>query len=297
MINQLNSGKLLMNNQYSISQNFLSNKELITKLIKTSNLDFNNTILDIGAGKGSITEALSLLGYKVIAYEVDGDYYNFLRKRFEKDEKIKITNKDFLKEDLSQLENFSIFSNIPFNLSTKIITKLLIENPLAENISLVLQEETAHRIVGEREGLLISLLILNNYEPKIIYKFKKTDFTPSPKVSCVLMQFIKRKEPLVQKDKYHLFLDFICFIVMQQKPSIEDRLKKILTDNQIKIMLNRLKIEYSATLYSVSKLKYFEMYKYFLENFKDRISITSGSYKKYQEINNKNQKNFKTRSR
>ena len=284
-----------MKNNYSISQNFLTNTHQVRKLIELTSLDQNTTVLDIGAGKGIISKVLIEKGYKVIAYEIDKVLYEYLLNNFEKNPNISILNKDFLLENLEKLGKFNIFSNIPFSLSSQIITKILIDKPIGSNINLVLQEETASRILGIKEGLLISLLVLNNYQPKIVYKFKKTDFSPSPKVNIVLMQFIKRKESLVKKEHQMYFLNFICFIVLQQKPTIEDRLKKILSDKQIQIMLSRLKIDYTASLYALDKLKYFEMFDYFWNNFKDNLLLTNGSYNKYQEINQKNNKNYKTR--
>lgn len=281
-------------NNLTISQNFLFDEGLVLKLIKSAGISKDDVIYDIGAGQGIISKLFLSQGYKVKAFEADKNLVNSLYEKFATNPNINIFNKDFLEEKLRE-GRFSVFSNIPFNQTTKIVTKLLVEDHRANKVFLVMQEEAAYRILGVKEGLLLSLLISSFYETKIIYKFKKNDFKPSPKVNVVLVEFVKRDKPIISLQDRQQFLDFICFLIMQQKPSIEDRLKNMLTYNQIKIALPQLKIDYSATLYQIDKLKYFEMFYYFQKNLKERLEVTQGWYKRYKEINSKNKKVFKTR--
>jgi len=286
-----------MINKLSISQNFLSNRQLVSKLIKVANLAKDNLIIDIGVGKGIISQELLNNGYFVRGYELDENLYQTLTQIFKNSENIEILNKDFLIENLQSLPEFSVFSNIPYNLTTKISQKLLIENPYANKVCLIVQEESAKRLQGISEGLLISILIFNNYESKIIYKFKKNDFTPKPRVNSVLIEFTKRKQSLISQNNFSNFLDFICFIVMQQKPTLNERLSQLLSPSQKTSLFNLLKIDGNSSLYQIDKLKYFEMYESVMKNFPNQIKIIKGSYQKYQEINNKNQKVFRTRLR
>ena len=232
-----------MINKLSISQNFLSNRQLVSKLIKVANLAKDNLIIDIGVGKGIISQELLNNGYFVRGYELDENLYQTLTQIFKNSENIEILNKDFLIENLQSLPEFSVFSNIPYNLTTKISQKLLIENPYANKVCLIVQEESAKRLQGISEGLLISILIFNNYESKIIYKFKKNDFTPKPRVNSVLIEFTKRKQSLISQNNFSNFLDFICFIVMQQKPTLNERLSQLLSPSQKTSLFNLLKID------------------------------------------------------
>lgn len=284
-----------MTNKFSISQNFLSNKQLISKLIKICELSKENLILDIGVGKGIISKELQNNGYNIRGYEIDENLFQELKQNSQNFENIELINKDFLNEKLVDLPNFSVFSNIPYSLTTKISQKLLIEEPFGNKVCLIVQEESAKRLQGIGEGLLISILILNNYDSKIIYKFKKSDFTPKPRVNSVLIEFIKREKPLISISNLNQFLDFICFIVMQQKPTIEERISKILSNRQKETFFDLLKIDSTSSLYQIDKLKYFEMFEFLMKNFPNQLTIIRGSYQKYQEINNKNQKVFRTR--
>lgn len=283
---------------FSISQNFLRDKNLVKKILKKINLKKENIILDIGVGDGIISNELLNLGYKVNGFEIDPNLYNTLKTKISNTNFI-LTNEDFLKFNFNELKNHkvSIFSNIPFNLTTNIVQKILIKEPEAEEVYLIMQEEAANRFLGKKEGLLQSLLISINYSPEIIFKFKKTDFNPVPKVNIVLMKFIKREKPLVSIIDYSKFLDFICYIIMQQKPSIIDRLSKTHNYFSIKDLLSTLNIEPFKTLYEIPKNKYFELFELFYRKFPTKFEIFKNSYQNYLKINQKNQKVFKTRTK
>lgn len=274
----------------SINQNFLNNKELVKKLIKVSQLSSSDLILDIGVGKGMISKSLAELGFKVLGFEIDPSL-----KPENLGENVEIKYSDFLSHDLRNMKNFSVWSNIPYNQTSKITQKLLITTPVASKVCLIVQEEAANRLLGIKEGLLISLLILNNYEPKVLYKFKKSDFTPKPRVNSVLIEFVKRSKPFINETNLNNFLDFICYVVMQQKPTMAERLEKLLGFKSTVELLNLLKIEKGTSLYQIDKLKFFEMSNLVFSKYQNNIKTIKGSYLKYQEINNKNQKVFRTR--
>jgi len=287
-----------MNNNLTISQNFIKNKTLLGRILKKINLPSDYIVIDIGAGEGAISKALIEMGYKVLAFELDKDLYENLKKDiFSKN--LSILNQDFLKFDFNKLDtiNMNIFSNIPFNLTTEIIQKILIKDVIAQDVYLIMQEEAANRFLGKKEGLFQSLLIFNNYTSEIIYKFKRTDFNPVPKVNIVLIKFKKREKALIEPKDYSLFLDFITYIIMQQKPTIIDRLSKVLNYYSLKDFLFLLKIDPYKTLYEIPKIKYFETFNLFIEKFPSRINVFKNSYQNYVRINKSNKKVFKTRTK
>jgi len=287
-----------MNSNLSINQNFLRNKEIVSKLIKKADLKKDDVILDIGVGEGVITEELLKNGYEVIGFELDKNLFQDFQIKTH-NSKLKILNSDFLTYNLQKeiTKPYSVFSNIPFNQTTKIVQKLLIEEALANEVYLIMQEEAANRFIGKKEGLLQSLLILNNYKSEIIYKFKKNDFFPVPKVNTVLVRFSKRENPLVINEQQVKFLDFICYIIMQQKPSIMDRLSKTHNYFTIKNLLNELKINPFSSLYEIPKEKYFELFNLFNQKYVSKFEIFKGSYQKYLQINLKNKKVHQTRTK
>ena len=103
------------------SQNFYLNKTNLEKLLKLSNINSNDTVLDIGAGTGVITEGLSKYAKLVIAYELDDRYFKQLKDKFQNNPNILLLKKDFLNTELPK-KDFKIFANIPFSITCLLYT-------------------------------------------------------------------------------------------------------------------------------------------------------------------------------
>lgn len=280
--------------KFSFSQNFLTNKVLVKNLILKSNFSKDIPILDIGVGKGIISKILVEEGFKVIGYEIDKSLFDKISSELKSQINYKIYNEDFL-ESKNLNFKFNVFSNIPFNQTSRIIEKLFLKNSNVQKCYLILQKESAERILGLKEGLFLALQIANFNEVKICHKFFKTDFFPIPKVNVVLLKIERRNLPLIEDKDYNSFLDFISYIILQQKPTILRRLDNLLKYEQIKKVTSLLKIELSNTLYEIPQLKYFDMYKTIKEQYPLVLFQTKDYYKKYIEINLKNIKNYRTR--
>jgi 23S rRNA (adenine-N6)-dimethyltransferase len=285
-----------MTNELTITQNFLQDKKQINRILKRSDLSKNDLIIDIGVGKGIISESLLENGYKVLGFELDLKLSEYLGSNL-KNPNFKLRSEDFLDFDLAKLKDvsFSIFSNIPFNQTTNIIQKILIRNSQVNQAYLIMQEEAANRFLGKNEGLLQSLIIKNNFETEVIYKFKKSDFYPVPKVNIVLVKFSKRKLPLIAPDKFSEFLDFISYLIIQQKPTILDRLSKTNNYHALREFFKESNVSSFKSLYQIPGDKYFEMFSLFYKKFPTKTKIFENSYQNYLKINLKNKKIFKTR--
>ena len=278
----------------SHSQNFLKNKELVKKLILKSNFPKETPIIDIGVGKGIITEILLELGYIVIGFELDTKLYETLKEKFKNSKNLTLINQNFLEYNNLNFR-YNIFSNLPFNQTSKFITKIFFENKKAHISYLVVQAEAAERLLGEKEGLFLALQMANFNEVKICHRFHKTDFSPPPKVNPVLLKIEQRENPIIDLKDYHAFLDFISYIVLQQKPSLLRRIEAIINYSDFKKMCSLLEIEMSVSLYQIPKLKFFEMFTLIKEQHPLVLNKTKGYYKKYKEINSRNVKTYKTR--
>lgn len=111
----------------SVSQNFITSKNTIYKLIKKTNISKNDFVIEIGPGKGHITEALCEKSYWVTAIELDRSLYGNLINKFKSKNNVTLINKDFLNWKLPKKREYKVFSNIPFYITTKIIKKLFQE--------------------------------------------------------------------------------------------------------------------------------------------------------------------------
>ena len=177
----------------SVSQNFITSKNTIYKLIKKTNISKNDFVIEIGPGKGHITEALCEKSYWVTAIELDRSLYGNLINKFKSKNNVTLINKDFLNWKLPKKREYKVFSNIPFYITTKIIKKLLLEELNSPtDMWLVMEKGSAKRFMGIPRESKLSLLLKTKFDIKIVHYFNREDFHPMPSVDCVLVYF-KRK--------------------------------------------------------------------------------------------------------
>lgn len=189
------------------SQNYLKSKSLVNYLVKKADISPDDTILDIGAGSGVISDLLSKRAKRVISYEIDKNLFNKLSDRFAQSQNVKVLNQDFLDSPLPR-DEYKVFSNIPFSKTSSIVKKLLFTDNPPLDTYLVMQKEAAVKFI---RGSLISVLINAFFETSVFHEFKRNDFVPMPSVNVVMLRIIKRERPLVSVDKKSAFYDFIAY--------------------------------------------------------------------------------------
>ncbi len=181
--------------KYQLSQHFLRGPKLAGFLIGHSNIKKRDTVLDIGAGSGVITAALSRRCKQVIAIEPDHDTAELLRKNVSKCENVKIIEQDFLEMELPEGE-YKVFANPPFHLSSAILHKLNeAENP-PKAIYLILQKQFALKLLNNDRHYTSQLgkQLFVHYAPRIRLPMKPEYFTPPPAVPCVLLELKRRDD-------------------------------------------------------------------------------------------------------
>lgn len=162
-------------------------------LIGHSNIKKRDTVLEIGAGSGVITSALSKRCTKVVAIEPDEKTAALLRKNLARQgiENVEVVEEDFLEFDLSRLpEGYKVFSNPPFHLSSKIVHKLIESENRPASFYLILQKQFALKLIATDRHYTSQLgyELLEKYSTKIRLPLRATDFTPPPAVPTVLFE-------------------------------------------------------------------------------------------------------------
>lgn len=175
----------------NLSQHFLRNPRLALILIGHSNLKKHDTVIEIGAGSGVITSALSHRVGHVIAIEKDHETATKLRENLSKRgiQNVEVIEADFLDYDLP-LTPYKVFSNPPFHLSSAIIHKLIeAENP-PESFYFILQKQFALKLLNTDRHYTsqLGLALTKEYTTKIRLPLKNTDFTPPPAVPTVFFE-------------------------------------------------------------------------------------------------------------
>jgi 16S rRNA (adenine1518-N6/adenine1519-N6)-dimethyltransferase len=185
----------------SLGQNFLIDQNVIDKIINIIDIKDRN-VLEIGPGTGSLTQAIiDKNPKKLLVVEKDNDLASLLEKNFKN--KIKIINEDILKIDerLLDSETLTVFGNLPYNISTEILCKWILninnQNFWFDYLILMFQKEVADRIIAEFNSKnygRLSILSHWKLDIKKICDVKPTSFSPKPKIDSSVLFFKPRKE-------------------------------------------------------------------------------------------------------
>ena len=182
-----------MSRNHLLSQHFLKSPRLALFLIGHSNIKKRDQVLEIGAGSGVITSALSRRCREVVALEPDAKTAEKLRENLKKRniKNVRVEETDFESFNLETLEaGYKIFSNPPFSLSSKILHALLASKNPPRSIYLILQKQFALKLIPTDRHYTSKLgyALQEKYDIKIKYPLKPTDFTPPPAVPTVLLE-------------------------------------------------------------------------------------------------------------
>src|SRR5579859_4121442 len=160
------------------SQNFLQDPCLVASLLDKAHMSGNDVVYEIGPGKGIITEQLALRYKQVIAIEKDPRLSALLRKKFAQRPNVTIHTSDFLDYSLPR-KPYKIFANIPFNVTTAIVSKLTAVEYAPEDAHLIMQKEAADMFLGQPRASLRSILLKPWFEIGIVHRFQRKDFMPA----------------------------------------------------------------------------------------------------------------------
>jgi 16S rRNA (adenine1518-N6/adenine1519-N6)-dimethyltransferase len=194
----------------SLGQNFLIDRGVLTQIVDCVKIE-NKNILEIGPGTGNLTKyILDKNPRKVIVVEKDNDLVKDLKSKFK--ERLNIINDDILNVDETSLfkEKTLVFGNLPYNISTEILSKWIInlkENFWFENLILMFQKEVADRIITDYNNSnygRLSILVNWKLTVKKVCDIKPSAFTPKPKINSSLLLFSPKKNFYKIKDPKNL---------------------------------------------------------------------------------------------
>ena len=191
----------------SLGQNFLTDVKILNKIVNAADITPEDTVIEVGPGKGSMTDILSQRASRVIAVEKDFRLIPFLKERFS-DSNVKIIESDILKinpREFLKEERYKIVANIPYYITSHFIRLALEQWPQPEIIVLVVQKEVAERIMAKPPNMNLLALSVQMYaDAKKIDMIKKGSFQPSPKVDSAIIR-LKPGEKINSDDAKKIF--------------------------------------------------------------------------------------------
>jgi 16S rRNA (adenine1518-N6/adenine1519-N6)-dimethyltransferase len=207
----------------SLGQNFLVDRNILEQIVNTVEIA-NKEVLEIGPGSGNLTTfILKKNPKKVYVIEKDDDLALLLEDKFTNE--INIINDDVLKihENKISSEKLTVFGNLPYNISTEILSKWIINidnNFWFENLVLMFQKEVAERIIAESNTSKYGRLsILSNWKLNVkkIIDIKPQSFSPRPKIDSTLLLFTPRENFFELKDAKNLEMLTRVFFSQRRK--------------------------------------------------------------------------------
>ena len=247
----------------SLGQNFLIDKNIIKSIVNVGDVKKNNVILEVGPGTGNLTEyILKKNPKKIFVIEKDSNLVNLLNEKFS--DKINILNKDILKFDLNNIskEKIFIFGNLPYNISTKILTQWITTHEkfkCYKKLILMFQKEVADRILAKTNSKNYGRLsIISNWRLNIKKEFNISPqcFFPKPKVDSTLLSFVPKKEFYYIKNPENLEKITRIFF-NQRRKMIKNPLKQIF-ENPEKVATN-FKLNVNLRPQNLSPVPYFNI--------------------------------------
>ena len=214
----------------SLGQNFLIDKNIISKIV-TEVLAYNDDlIIEIGPGRGALTKELKKYNANLICYEVDRDLSNILSKL--EDDKTKIIWQDFLKsnikEDIKDINYNKLFivGNLPYYITTPIIEHIIDSDINFDKLVIMVQKEVAARFLAKphtKEYGYITVVLNYYFDIGRVTDVSKYAFNPVPKVESTVLRLIpKSNKENIDFVKYKEFLK-VCF--SQKRKTLKNNLK------------------------------------------------------------------------
>lgn len=179
-------------------QNYLNDQNILRKIVEVVNPEQGDNIIEIGPGLGSLTKAILEKTDSLTAIEIDKRVIDLLSENFPQ---IKIINKDFLKVNLNELyltknKRLRITGNIPYNITSPVLFKLIENSNIVKDAILMVQYEVAKRIDGKKgtkDYGILSVLLKFFTDVKFCFKVSPSSFFPKPKVHSAVVHLTFKK--------------------------------------------------------------------------------------------------------
>jgi 16S rRNA (adenine1518-N6/adenine1519-N6)-dimethyltransferase len=224
-------------------QNFLHDANIIERIISSIAATEAQHIVEIGPGKGALTEHLVNTAGKLDVIELDRDLIPILEERFSAYKHFNIHNIDALQFDYSTLiesntGKLRLVGNLPYNIATPLIFHLLDNVSIIEDMHFMLQKEVVERLTASPDSKLygrLSILVQYLCHAELLFIVPPGAFNPVPKVDSAIVQLTPRNESQKEELLYNAELKDLSFIAAfaQRRKTLRNNLKKILTAEQI----------------------------------------------------------------
>lgn len=187
-----------------LGQNFVVDANTLARIARLAQIEHGDRVLEVGAGMGALSEALLAAGAHLRCLEVDSELIGLLSERAELHD-AEIVQGDALEVDLDMLcprdlGPWSLVANLPYNVATPVVLRVLEKAPQIERLLVMVQLEVAERLaagVGDAAYGAVSVRVEFHATAKVVGKVPPTVFLPQPSVDSGLVSILRRPAPLI----------------------------------------------------------------------------------------------------
>ena len=212
-----------------LGQNFLSSQSVLEDIAMASEIE-NEGVIEIGPGFGVLTNELAKRAKKVVALEIDDRLIPVLADTLGEYDNVKVINQDVLKTDMKKLiddefdgEKVSVAANLPYYITTPIITALIEGDLPLKNLVVMVQKEVADRIIatpGTKNYGAISVLCQYYTDPELVCTVGANMFVPPPKVDSAVVKMAFRNTPAVSVKDEKMFFKTVKAAFSQRRKTL-----------------------------------------------------------------------------
>lgn len=260
--------KFNLNAKKNFGQNFLVDINVINKIANCAKIDDQTCVIEIGPGIGSLTEFLARKAKKVIAYDIDERLIEVLAYTLEEYPNVEVRLQDFLTVDLEKLKKelqdyskISLVSNLPYYITSELITKIMLSDlPLVTFVGMM-QKEVALKLTGKEQLPLKLLMELNgtvNYE----FNVSNQVFIPKPNVDSAVLSVEFHEVNVNKKEFYQL----VQAGYKQKRKTLYNNLSMLWGKEKTKDLLETLQIDLKTRAEQLSLKDWIEMGNYLNKN-------------------------------
>lgn len=229
--------QIISNNKFNFKkkfgQNFIIDENIVDKIANYAGLDKETLVIEIGPGAASLTTKLAQKSKQVLCYEIDKTLEPLLKENLKEYNNVDIIFNDFLKSNVTNdIEKYDykkvyVVANLPYYITTPIITKIIEDNINIDKIVVMVQKEVGDRFnakVGTKNYNSLTIYLNYYYDIRKLMNVSRNVFMPKPNVDSIVVEF-KKKENKKLKNK-DLFFKLVRDSFKQKRKTLKNNLKE-----------------------------------------------------------------------
>jgi 16S rRNA (adenine1518-N6/adenine1519-N6)-dimethyltransferase len=223
-----------------LGQNFLIDQNILTRIADSAEIGKEQYIVEIGPGLGSLSRELAVRGKGLLCIDIDQRLETVLGETLAGFSNSRLLFQDIMKTDiesalidtfqLDEIDSYLVCANIPYNITTPIIFKLLETCPHMHSATLMMQKEVAERILARpdsKEYGRLSIATAYYAEVEHVINVSRNCFYPRPEVDSTVLRFIPLQKKLLAPDEEIIFKNILNIFFQQRRKTILNSLTKL----------------------------------------------------------------------